>query len=69
MNSKEVVQVNKTVGDWGMEIDIEAFGKNRIRQIIVNMKEEFKDIIQDFSLIDFYKYHKRAYLPSYLFEE
>ncbi|MCK5107637.1 MAG: AsnC family transcriptional regulator [Nanoarchaeota archaeon] len=69
MGVKEIVQVNKTVGDWDMEIDLEAFGKNRIRRIIVNMKEEFKDIIQNFSLIDFYKYHKRTYLPEYLFEE
>ena len=69
INVKEIVSVNKTVGDWDLEIDIEAFFKNRIRQIIVNMKEEFKDIIQNFSLIDFYKYHKRAYLPEYLFEE
>lgn len=66
---KEIVQLNKTVGDWDMEIDIETFDRKKIRGIIVELREEFKDIIQTFNLIEFFKYYKRSYLPMYLFDE
>jgi len=67
-NTKEIVQVNKTVGDWDMELDIEAIAKSRIRYIIMQIREEFKDLIESFNLIEFYNYYKRSYLPLYLFE-
>ncbi len=62
-----IVQVHKTVGDWDLEVDIEALDKNKIRLTIAEMREEFKDLIERFNLIEFYKYHKRTYLPVYLF--
>jgi DNA-binding Lrp family transcriptional regulator len=65
----EVIQVNKTVGDWDMEIDIEAFDSTRIRLIITRLREEFKDVIESFNLSEFIKYYKRGYLPAYLFEK
>lgn len=67
--TKEIVQVNKTVGDWDMEIDIEAFDPTLIRRIINHLREEFKEVIQSFNLIEFMKYHKKNYLPTYLFED
>lgn len=69
LNNKEIVQINKTVGDWDMEIDIETLDKSRIRNIITQIREEFADLIEKFNLIEFYKYYKRSYLPSYLFKE
>lgn len=66
---KEIVQLNKTVGDWDMEIDIETFDRKKIREIIVELREEFKDIIQTFNLIEFFRYYKRSYIPMYLFDE
>lgn len=66
---KEVVQINKTVGDWDMELDIEALDKGRIRQLVTQLREEFKDIIERFNLIEFYDYYKRSYLPLFLFNE
>lgn len=68
LNTKEIVQVNKTVGDWDMEIDIEAFDKIRIRSLITEFREKFKELIETFNLIEFYKYYKRSYLPLYIFE-
>lgn len=67
--AKEIVQVNRTIGDWNMEIDIESFDKKRIRYIILRLREEFKDIIETFNLIDFYKTHKVSYLPLFLFQQ
>ena len=69
LKTKEVVQSNKTVGDWDMEVDIEALDKNEIRNIIMQMREEFKDVIERYNLIEFYNYYKRSYLPLYLFKE
>lgn len=68
-DNKEVIQVNKTVGDWDMEIDLEALDKSNIRQMILRLREEFSDLITNFNLIEFYDYYKKTYLPEYLFKE
>ena len=69
LKTKEVVQVNKTVGDWDMEVDLEAPDKNVLRRLIITMREEFKDLIQTFNSIEFYQMYKRSYLPGYLFKK
>lgn len=66
-DNKEVIQVNKTVGDWDMEIDLEALDKSSIRHMILRLREDFSDLIANFNLIEFYDYYKRTYLPEYLF--
>ena len=68
-STKEIIQSNKTVGDWDMEIDIESLDSGRIRQIILQIREEFKDIIERFNLIEFHDSYKKSYLPNYLFRE
>ncbi len=65
----EVIQVNKTVGDWDMEVDLEALDKSKIRYLIIKLREEFSDLITQFNLSEFYDYYKRTYLPEYLFKE
>lgn len=69
LNTKEIIQVNKTVGDWDMELDIESPDKTRSRYIIRQVREEFKDLIERFNIIEFYTYYKRSFLPLYLFKE
>ena len=69
LKTKEVVQVNKTVGDWDIEIDIESLEATKIRSMIRELREEFKDVIERFNLIEFYMYYKRSYLPMFIFEE
>ena len=69
LNTKEIVHVNKTVGDWDVEVDIESFDKNKIRYITMQIRELFSDLVERFNLIEFYKYYKRSYLPSYVFKE
>jgi DNA-binding Lrp family transcriptional regulator len=67
LKTNEVVQLNKTVGDWEMEVDIESLDKSRIRYIIIQMREDFRDLIETFNIIEFYQYYKKSYLPAYLF--
>lgn len=69
LKTKEVVQVNKTVGDWDLEVDVESLEKIRIRHFITGLREEFKDIIEYFNVIEFYQYYERSCLPRYLFQE
>ena len=69
MTTLGVVQSHKTVGDWDMEMDIEALDKSDIRSIIIDMREKFKDLIEKFNLIEVYKCYKKSYLPAYLFRE
>ncbi|MBI4983199.1 Lrp/AsnC family transcriptional regulator [Candidatus Woesearchaeota archaeon] len=66
---KEVVQVNKTIGDWNMEVDIESPDKTRIKHLISQLREEFKDLIAYFNIIEFYQYYYKAFLPRYLFTQ
>lgn len=66
-DNKEVIQVNKTVGDWDMEIDLEALDKSDVRHIILRLREDFSDLIAYFNLMEFYDYYKKSYLPEYLF--
>ena len=68
-DNSEVIQLNKTIGDWDMEIDLESLDKTRIRYIISKLREEFSDLIAGFNLIEMYESHKRTYLPEYLFKE
>lgn len=67
--NEEIIELNKTVGDWDVEIDIESLDKNKVRKIILNMRERFKHIIEKFNLIEMYNYHRKSYLPLYLFKE
>jgi DNA-binding Lrp family transcriptional regulator len=69
LNTKEFIQLNKTVGDWDMEIDLESFEKAKARQLINNLREEFKDLIETFHIMEFYEYYKNTYLPLYLFNQ
>jgi DNA-binding Lrp family transcriptional regulator len=69
LRTPEIVQVNKTVGDWDMELDIETMDRKKIREVILELREDFKDIIERFNIIEFYRYYKRSYLPQYLFKE
>ncbi len=68
ISKKEIVQLNRTVGDWDMEVDIEALDKTAIRKVIHNLRQEFTDVIETFNMIEFYRYYKRSYLPISAFE-
>ncbi len=68
LRTKEIVQANKTVGDWDLEIDIETVDSVRTRAIIMRIRREFRDLIESFNLIDFFMYYKRSYLPKYMLE-
>jgi hypothetical protein len=51
-----------------MEIDVESLDKARIKHIISQLREDFKDLISYFNIIEFYQYYERSFLPRYLFD-
>jgi DNA-binding Lrp family transcriptional regulator len=65
----EIVQVNKTVGDWDMEVDIESFDKTRTKFIVNDLRSTFKESIASFNFIEFNTFYKKSYLPDNLFDE
>jgi len=67
IKNNNVVQINKTIGDWDVEIDIETIQKGQTRFLILKIKEKFQDIIERFKLIQFDQYHMRSYLPQFIF--
>ena len=69
LKTPEITLVNKTVGDWDMEVDLESQDKARIKFLINQLREQFKDIIANFNRAEFEEYYQRTYLPKYLFSE
>jgi len=67
--AKEIVQSHKTVGDWDVEIDIESPDSKKIRYLTIQIREEFKDLIETFNISEFYQYYERSYLPFFLFQK
>ncbi len=66
-NTPEIVQINKTVGDWDLEVDLESFEKKRIREIVMALREGFIDLIETFNSMEFFQYYKKSLLPQALF--
>ncbi len=64
-----IVQLNKTVGDWDLELDLEALDKSVLRSCTAELREKFRDLIQGFNSMEFYQYYQKSFLPKALFEE
>jgi len=69
LKQPNITQMHRTVGDWDMEIDIESLDKMSARKLVSEIREKFSNIIENFSIAEFYHYHKRNYLPKYVFEK
>lgn len=59
-----IVYVVKSFGPWGYEIDLEIENMDKFREIMMNIKAEFSDILKEYSLINIYKIHKYNFCPS-----
>jgi DNA-binding Lrp family transcriptional regulator len=68
LGEAKVVGVNKTVGDWDLEIDLESMNRIEIRILTLRLRENFKEYIETFNIMEFHEYYRISYLPKYLFE-
>jgi DNA-binding Lrp family transcriptional regulator len=58
-----VVKMHRTIGDWNLEIDLEAKTRAQLRKTIIELKEAFSEVMKELRTAEIYQYHKRFYLP------
>ncbi len=59
-----IVYVVKSLGPWEFEIDLEVESAEQFREIIMDVKSKFNDILKDYSALHIYQVHKYNFCPS-----
>ncbi len=59
-----IVYVVKSLGPWEFEIDVEIEDAKSFRELMMKLKSQFNDIIQDYSALQIYKVWKYNFCPS-----
>jgi len=63
-----VTWVSKTIGEWDIEISIEAKDTMELRNIEMEIRQRFVSLIQQTESIPIYKNHKKNFFPRFLIE-
>ncbi len=58
-----IVYMIKTLGPWDLELDIEVKDPEEYRKLMMELTNEFSDIISDYSALRVYRIHKYLLLP------
>ncbi len=59
-----IVYVVKALGPWDFEADIEVESVARFREVLMELKTRFADVIRDYSPLTIYQVHKYNFCPS-----
>jgi len=59
-----IVYIVKSLGLWEFEIDLEVESAEQCREIMMDIKTKFSDILKDYSTLHFYQVHKYNFCPS-----
>jgi len=59
-----IVYIVKSLGPWEFEIDLEVESAEQFREIMMNIKTAFNDILKDYSALHIYQVHKYNFCPS-----
>ena len=59
-----IVYIVKSLGPWEFEIDLEVETAEQFRDIMMNIKTTFSDILKEYSTLQIYKVHKYNFCPS-----
>jgi len=59
-----IVYIVKSLGPWEFEIDLEVESAEQFREIMMDIKTKFSDILKDYSALQVYKVHKYNFCPS-----
>ncbi len=62
INTPEITRLNKTIGQWDIEIDAETISQIDFRDIYLKIRDEFKDIIMLFNSYRIYNKIKHKYI-------
>lgn len=58
-----IVYIVKSLGPWEFEIDMEVDNAQQFRNIMMDLKTKFKNIIKDYSALHIYQVHKYNFCP------
>lgn len=59
-----IVYIVKSLGPWEFEIDIEVESAKQFREIMMEIKTRFNDILKEHSTLQIYQVHKYNFCPS-----
>ena len=59
-----IVYIVKSLGPWEFEIDIEVESAEKFRDIMMDIKTAFNDILKEYSALHIYQVHKYNFCPS-----
>ena len=62
--NKNIVYIVKALGPWDFEIDLEVETAEQFRDIMMDIKTKFNDILKDYSALHIYQVHKYNFCPS-----
>lgn len=66
---KEITQLHWTIGDWTLELDVEAKDRPQLRKSLIEFRQAFKTVIRSVQIIEVYEYYARTYLPQFMWHE
>jgi len=59
-----IVYIVKSLGPWEYEIDLEVESAEQFREIMMDIKTKFNDILKDYSALNIFQVHKYNFCPS-----
>jgi len=62
--NSNIVYIVKSLGQWEFEIDLEVESAEHFREIMMDLKKTFSDILKDYSALHIYQIHKYNFCPS-----
>lgn len=62
--NSNIVYTVKALGPWEYEVDMEVEHAQQYREIMMEIKTLFNDILQDYSTLHLYQVHKYNFCPS-----
>ncbi|MBI2661923.1 Lrp/AsnC family transcriptional regulator [Candidatus Woesearchaeota archaeon] len=60
----DIVYIVKSLGPWEFEIDMEVESAEKFREVMMDIKTAFNDLLKDYSALHIYQVHKYNFCPS-----
>lgn len=64
-----VLSVVKTLGEWDVEVEMEAPDFWDLRKAEMKMREQFAELIQDIEAVPLYHTYKRTFFPKFILDD
>ncbi|OIO65764.1 hypothetical protein AUJ68_02190 [Candidatus Woesearchaeota archaeon CG1_02_57_44] len=59
-----IIYIVKALGPWDFEMDLEVSSAEQFRELMMEVKSKFSDILKDYSALHLYQVHKYNFCPS-----